>query len=101
VTAKHCIVLDQTKRGGALSNRPSALAVMSEDDEAIRSSSNCPVCGGAMKIMRIIPKVALLLDLRTFQCVDCGHVRQIPLEHAAPLQLISTRPFSARSATQL
>jgi hypothetical protein len=37
----------------------------------------CPLCGGAMKLDRIIPKLGGLPTLRTYQCLDCKEVETV------------------------
>jgi hypothetical protein len=34
----------------------------------------CPKCSGEMVLARITPGLGGYPELRTFQCLDCGHV---------------------------
>jgi uncharacterized Zn finger protein len=45
---------------------------MSNEDEP--KPSSCPQCSGEMVLARVFPKFGAYPELRTFQCVDCGHV---------------------------
>jgi hypothetical protein len=38
------------------------------------------VCGKAMTIVRIVPRVGPLPELRSFHCVSCREVATIPIE---------------------
>jgi predicted RNA-binding Zn-ribbon protein involved in translation (DUF1610 family) len=48
-------------------------------EEEAKGLLTCPVCGSAMKLARIIPKLGGLPELRTFQCASCGEV--VTIEH--------------------
>jgi len=45
----------------------------SDDDPA----PPCPICGMAMVLVRIDPRVAAFTELHTFRCFACGDVRAI------------------------
>ena len=42
----------------------------------------CPQCSGEMVLARIFPRFSPHPELRTFQCVDCGHVVTIEIEES-------------------
>jgi hypothetical protein len=37
-------------------------------------SPDCPHCSGAMALVRVLPKLGGLPELRTYQCVECKEV---------------------------
>jgi transposase-like protein len=58
------------------------------DDEA---APLCPLCGMAMVLVRVDPRVAAFSELHTYRCFSCGDVRAVELQKtdyapaAAPL----------------
>jgi len=62
------------------------MARKSDDD----SVPLCPICGMAMVLVRIDPRVASFSELHTYRCFTCGDVRAIEHEntnyHPAPVQ---------------
>jgi uncharacterized Zn finger protein len=37
----------------------------------------CPICGMAMVLVRVDPRVASFSELRTYRCFACGDVRAV------------------------
>jgi hypothetical protein len=62
-----------------LFNRECFLVSAMSSAEKLESRS-CPRCLGAMVLMRIIPKHVAYPELRTFQCLDCGHVMTLEVD---------------------
>jgi hypothetical protein len=44
------------------------------DDEA---APLCPICGMAMVLVRVDPRVAAFSELHTYRCFSCGDVRAV------------------------
>jgi DNA-directed RNA polymerase subunit RPC12/RpoP len=51
---------------------------MPDEDET--KSAPCPQCSGEMMLARIFPKFGAYPELRSYQCVDCGHMVTIEEE---------------------
>jgi predicted RNA-binding Zn-ribbon protein involved in translation (DUF1610 family) len=45
------------------------------------SAPLCPICGMAMVLVRIDPRVASFSELHTYRCFTCGDVRAIEHEN--------------------
>jgi hypothetical protein len=45
-----------------------------------RPASSCPLCGMAMVLVRIDPRITSFTELLTFRCSACGDVRAIEHE---------------------
>lgn len=41
------------------------------------SAPICPICGMAMVLVRVDPRVASFSELRTYRCFACGDVRAV------------------------
>jgi hypothetical protein len=41
---------------------------------------DCPQCSGEMVLARVFPKFRAHPELRSFQCVDCGHLLTVEVE---------------------
>jgi hypothetical protein len=41
----------------------------------------CTRCGRPMTLVRTVPRLAALPELKTFQCKTCGHVESTVVEH--------------------
>ena len=63
-------------------------------------AASCRVCGGPMLLVRTIPAVAHLPELRTFRCQCCGVLRtdEIPSKQRKPLWVVTGRADGARGA---
>jgi transposase-like protein len=42
-----------------------------------RPAPICPICGTAMVLVRVDPRVASFSELRTYRCFACGDVRAV------------------------
>jgi uncharacterized Zn finger protein len=42
-----------------------------------RPAPICPICGMAMVLVRVDPRVASFSELRTYRCFACGDVRAV------------------------
>ncbi len=49
---------------------------------AASDRSRCRCCGGAMLIIRIIPREGRHPELRTYQCADCGEPQTFEIDPA-------------------
>jgi hypothetical protein len=47
----------------------------------VECRSCCPQCGGAMRLVRVTPRLGALPELKTFRCADCDHVVTVEVEH--------------------
>ena len=57
----------------------------------VHSAPPCAICGKAMELAYIEPKVASLAELHIFRCSACGDVRSIE-QKTDPLDQITVRP---------
>jgi hypothetical protein len=46
-----------------------------------KSKPACTVCGGFMKITRLIPAAHIYPELKTYRCNECGVPRTVEHEH--------------------
>jgi uncharacterized Zn finger protein len=42
-----------------------------------RAKAACGICGGTMKLHRVIPAAHIFPELKTFQCCECGNLRTV------------------------
>ena len=62
----------------------------------LKSSLKCELCQGRLKLKNVIPAAHVLLELRTYGCVECGVLRSVEDE----AELLSPRLSLAKAAKQ-
>jgi transposase-like protein len=52
----------------------------------------CPICGMAMVLVRVDPRVAAFSELHTYRCFACGDVRAVERQKTGYLPAIAPHP---------